>query len=53
METGCLEVVVNRKTNTLMKALHYGAIVLSVCFISCSVFLKESSKSRIEISFIN
>lgn len=32
METGCLEVVVNRKTNTLMKALHYGAIVLAVCF---------------------
>ena len=32
METGCLEVVVNRRTNTLMKALHYGAIVLAVCF---------------------
>ena len=32
METGCLEVVVNRKTNTLMKALHYGAIVVAVCF---------------------
>ena len=33
MDTGCLEVVVNRKTNTLMKALHYGAIVLAVCFL--------------------
>ena len=32
IETGCLEVVVNRKTNTLMKALHYGAIVVAVCF---------------------
>ena len=38
METGCLEVVVNRKTNTLMKALHYGAIVLTVCFL-LSAFL--------------
>ena len=36
METGCLEVVVNRKTNTLMKALHYGAIVLAVCFLLSS-----------------
>ena len=32
METGCLEVVVNSKTNPLMMALHYGAIVVAVCF---------------------
>ena len=32
MDTGCLEVVVNTKTNTLMKVLQYIAIVLAVCF---------------------
>ena len=32
METGCLEVVVNRKKNTLIKVMHLGAIVLTVCF---------------------
>ena len=39
METGCLEVVVNRKTNTLMKALHFGAIVLAVCFCLSAVLI--------------
>ena len=39
METGCLEVVVNRKTNTLMKALHFGAIVLAVCFCLSSFLI--------------
>ena len=32
MEMGCLEVVVNRKTNTLVKMLRLGAIILTVCF---------------------
>ena len=32
METGCLEVVVNAKTNTLIKVRYYGAIILTVCF---------------------
>ncbi len=36
MESGCLEVVVHRKTNTLMKVLHYGAVVLAVCFLLSS-----------------
>ena len=39
METGCLEVVVNRKKNTLIKVMHLGAIVLTVCFL-LSAFLK-------------
>ncbi len=32
MDTGCLEVIVNRKPNTLIKAVCYGACVLTVCF---------------------
>ena len=32
METGCLEVIVKRKPNTLIKLMRYGAIVLAVCF---------------------
>ena len=32
METGCLEIVVNRKTSTLVKAMRVIAIVLAVCF---------------------
>ena len=32
METGCLEVVVNKKTNTLVKAMLVIAAVLAVCF---------------------
>ena len=36
METGCLEVVVNTKTNTLIKVRYYGAIILTVCF--CLLF---------------
>ena len=32
MNTGCLEVIVNRKPNTLIKAVCYGACVLTVCF---------------------
>jgi hypothetical protein len=32
MDAGCLEVVVNRKPNTLIKAICYGAGVLAVCF---------------------
>ena len=32
METGCLEVVVNTKTNTLIKVRYYGAVILTVCF---------------------
>ena len=36
MDTGCLEVIVNRKPNTLIKAVCYGACVLTVCF--CLLF---------------
>ncbi len=32
METGCLEIVVNKKTNTLVKAMCICAGVLAVCF---------------------
>ena len=32
METGCLEVVVNRKTGTLIKVVRLGAVILTVCF---------------------
>ena len=32
METGCLEIVVNREANTLVKAMRICAIVLTVCF---------------------
>ena len=32
METGCLEVVVNRKPNTLIKLMRFAAILLAVCF---------------------
>lgn len=32
METGCLEIVVNRKTSTLVKAMRSIAVVLAVCF---------------------
>jgi len=39
METGCLEVVVNRKTNTLTKMKYYGAIVLTVCFCLLSLLV--------------
>ena len=39
METGCLEVVVNRKPNTLMRAGYYGAIVLTVCFCLLSLLV--------------
>ena len=36
METGCLEIIVNRETNTLVKAMRIIAIVLTVCF--CLLF---------------
>ena len=32
METGCLEVVVSRRTSTLVKVIRFGAIILTVCF---------------------
>ena len=32
METGCLEIVVNRKPNTLVKVMRIIAIILAVCF---------------------
>lgn len=38
METGCLEVVVNTKTNTLIKVRYYGAIILTVCFCLLTFF---------------
>ena len=39
METGCLEVVVNRRTSTLVKMLRYGAIILAVCFCLLTFFV--------------
>lgn len=36
METGCLEIIVNRETSTLVKAMRIIAIVLTVCF--CLLF---------------
>lgn len=33
MEVGCLEVVVNRRSNTLMRVLFIAAIFLAVCFV--------------------
>ena len=38
METGCLEVVVNRKPGTLIKVMRYAAIVLTVCFCLLAIF---------------
>lgn len=39
MEMGCLEVVVNRKTSTLVKMLRFGAIILAVCFCLLAYFI--------------
>ena len=39
METGCLEVVVNRKSNTLIKLMRYAAILLAVCFCLLALFV--------------
>jgi len=38
METGCLEIVVNRETSTLVKAMRIIAIVLTVCFCLLAIF---------------
>lgn len=39
MDTGCLEVVVNRKPNTLIKTICYGACALTVCFCLLSFMM--------------
>lgn len=39
METGCLEVVVNTKTNTLVKVRYYCAVILAVCFCLLTLFV--------------
>lgn len=39
METGCLEVVVNKKPNTLIKVMRYVAIFLTVCFCLLSFMI--------------
>lgn len=39
METGCLEVVVNRKSNTLIKLMRFAAILLAVCFCLLALFV--------------
>ena len=39
MEMGCLEVVVNRKTSTLVRMLRFGAIILAVCFCLLAYFI--------------
>ena len=38
METGCLEIIVNRETSTLVKAMRIIAMVLTVCFCLLSIF---------------
>ena len=49
MDVGCLEIVVKRKNNTLMRILPVAAVILAVCFVDFAFFGSSSEPMTVRL----